>query len=137
VAGRLDGKVALLSGGARGQGQSHTRLFVAEGAKVVLGDVLDEEGEKVAALELGADWIHVNSLHPGMVDTPMITGDDPDSVDDNASMQRQPIKRMARPDEMPRMVLCLATDESAYCTGADFVADAGSTAGSSHEGLAD
>jgi len=49
MTGRLEGKVALISGGARGQGEAEARLFVAEGARVMLGDVLDEEGEKVAA----------------------------------------------------------------------------------------
>ena len=47
--GRLDGKVALISGGARGQGEAEVRLFAAEGAKVVFGDVLHDEGEAVAA----------------------------------------------------------------------------------------
>ena len=50
--GRLDGKVAIVSGAARGQGAAEARQFVAEGAKVVLGDVLHEEGELVAK-ELG------------------------------------------------------------------------------------
>jgi 3alpha(or 20beta)-hydroxysteroid dehydrogenase len=49
MAGRLRGKVALITGSARGQGEAEARLFVAEGARVVLGDVLDELGEKVAA----------------------------------------------------------------------------------------
>ena len=44
--GRLDGKVALITGGARGQGAEEGRLFAAEGATVVLTDVLDEEGER-------------------------------------------------------------------------------------------
>jgi 3alpha(or 20beta)-hydroxysteroid dehydrogenase len=52
--GRLDGKVALISGGARGMGKSHARHFVAEGARVVIGDVLDDKGEYVAG-KLGAD----------------------------------------------------------------------------------
>jgi 3alpha(or 20beta)-hydroxysteroid dehydrogenase len=52
--GRLDGKVALITGGARGMGKSHVRHFVAEGAKVVFGDVLDEQGRHVAAM-LGRD----------------------------------------------------------------------------------
>ncbi len=46
--GRLDGKVALVSGAARGMGECEARLFVREGAKVVLGDVLDEFGQQVA-----------------------------------------------------------------------------------------
>src|SRR5688500_12899722 len=47
--GKLDGKVAIITGGARGQGEAHARLCVAEGAQVVIGDVLDDDGEKVAA----------------------------------------------------------------------------------------
>jgi len=47
--GRLDGKVALITGGARGMGKSHVRHFVAEGARVVFGDVLDDKGARVAA----------------------------------------------------------------------------------------
>ncbi|HEX4368093.1 MAG TPA: glucose 1-dehydrogenase [Rhodopila sp.] len=49
---RLAGKIILISGGARGQGAAEARLFVAEGAKVVLGDVLEAEGKRLAA-ELG------------------------------------------------------------------------------------
>src|SRR5215467_8412432 len=47
--GRLDGKVALITGAARGMGKSHVRHFVAEGARVVFGDVLDDQGAYVAA----------------------------------------------------------------------------------------
>jgi 3alpha(or 20beta)-hydroxysteroid dehydrogenase len=50
--GRLEGKVAVISGAARGQGEAEARLFVAEGASVVLTDVLDERGF-IVAKELG------------------------------------------------------------------------------------
>jgi len=45
--GRLDGKVALISGGARGQGATEAKLFAQEGAQVVFGDVLDDAGKRV------------------------------------------------------------------------------------------
>ena len=48
MTGRLDGKVAIVTGAARGQGEAEARRFVAEGAKVLLTDVLDDEGEAVA-----------------------------------------------------------------------------------------
>src|SRR5207248_8850471 len=49
---RLKGKVILISGGARGQGAAEARLFVAEGARVVIGDVLEPEGRQLTS-ELG------------------------------------------------------------------------------------
>jgi 3alpha(or 20beta)-hydroxysteroid dehydrogenase len=54
VTGRLDGKVAIITGAARGQGAAEARRFVAEGAQVLLTDVLDAEGGAVAT-ELGDD----------------------------------------------------------------------------------
>ena len=46
---RLEGKVAIITGGARGQGAAEARMFAREGAKVVFGDILDDEGRKVEA----------------------------------------------------------------------------------------
>jgi 3alpha(or 20beta)-hydroxysteroid dehydrogenase len=59
--GRLDGKVAIITGAARGQGEAEARLFVEEGARVVMGDVLDDEGRAVAA-EIGdaATYLHMD-----------------------------------------------------------------------------
>ncbi|MDH3678426.1 MAG: SDR family oxidoreductase [Acidimicrobiia bacterium] len=57
--GELDGKVALVTGGARGQGAAEAALFAGEGATVVITDVLDEQGEKTAG-ELGCDYLHLD-----------------------------------------------------------------------------
>jgi 3alpha(or 20beta)-hydroxysteroid dehydrogenase len=235
--GRVDGKVALISGGARGMGAEHARALVAEGAKVVIGDVLDDEGKaaadeigdaaryvhldvtqaedwdaavatavndfgklnvlvnnagivalgqigkfdmekwqqvidvnltgvflgmqasveamkaagggsiinvssiegmrgavmvhpyvaskwavrgltKSAALELGSHQIRVNSIHPGFIRTPM-TKHFPDN------MLTIPLGRPGQPEEVATFVVFLASDESRYATGAEFVIDGG------------
>jgi 3alpha(or 20beta)-hydroxysteroid dehydrogenase len=250
--GRLDGKVALISGGARGQGEAEVRRFVSEGAKVVFGDILDDLGKAVAedlgdsvhylhldvrreedwneavteaesrfgrlnvlvnnagvlemgtlthdttleaymrvveinqigpflgmraaipallragggsivntsstnglagyggtiaytaskfavrgmtknvALEYGAAGIRVNSVHPGGVDTAMTRPDDLGGFTDEdqaAAWAMTPIPRIGQPDDIANVVLFLASDESAYCTGAEFVVDGGMTSG--------
>ena len=59
---RLEGKVALISGGARGQGAVEARMFAAEGASVVIGDILDEQGRQTEAelQELGYNVTYVH-----------------------------------------------------------------------------
>jgi 3alpha(or 20beta)-hydroxysteroid dehydrogenase len=239
--GRVAGKVALITGGARGMGAAHARLFVAEGAKVVIGDILDAEGAALAA-ELGdnARYIHLdvtqpddwtaavalcvsafgglsvlvnnagifggapivdhpldmwdrmlainltgpflgiraaattlvtsgnasiinissiaglrgaagghayvaskfglrgltksvaaelapfgvrcNSVHPGIIDTPM-------AENLNTGGYDYPIGRIARADEVSKLVLFLASDDSSYSTGSEFTVDGGLTMG--------
>jgi 3alpha(or 20beta)-hydroxysteroid dehydrogenase len=238
---RLEGKVALITGAARGQGAAAARRFVAEGARVVLADILDEEGKaladelgadyrhldvseedewasvvaetrftvlvnnagvlhfapladtaladyervirinqigcflgmravvpgmiaagggsivntssieglaaapllmaytaskfairgmtKVAALELGDKGIRVNSVHPGMIDTRMLpTALGGIEVDLARVGRRVPLRRAGAADEIANLLVFLASDESSYCTGAEFVADGGATA---------
>jgi 3alpha(or 20beta)-hydroxysteroid dehydrogenase len=251
---RLAGKVALISGGARGQGAAEARLFAAEGAKVVLADVLDEEGAKVAAelgdaaryvhldvtqedqwaeavattvgafgslsvlinnagivrtgylenhslddyravvevnqvgvflgmravieamreagggsivnissnaglegvegvvgyvaskwavrgmtktaaIELGQYGIRVNSVHPGGVDTPMLGGEELGHMEQHDPFARQPIARIAQPEEIAKLVLFLSSDDSSYSTGGEFAADGGRMAGHRDEGI--
>jgi 3alpha(or 20beta)-hydroxysteroid dehydrogenase len=57
--GKLDGRVVIVTGAARGQGEQEARLFAAEGAKVAVADVLDEQGEALAK-ELGALYVHLD-----------------------------------------------------------------------------
>jgi 3alpha(or 20beta)-hydroxysteroid dehydrogenase len=245
--GRLDGKVALISGAARGQGEQEARLFAKEGARVVLGDVLeegravaeaigndarfvdldvtDEESwartvkeatssfgrldilvnnagivrvapiadctleqymevinvnqvgvflgmksvigamtesgggsivnissidgligmagvvayvsskfavrgmTKVAALELAEAGIRVNSIHPGFIDTPMLRGVGMTDEVMQFMSTRIPMKRVATPDEVAKLACFLASDESSYSTGSEFILDGGVTAG--------
>lgn len=56
--GRLSGKVAIITGAAQGMGASHARHFVAQGAKIILGDVNEEGGSKLA-MELGENALFV------------------------------------------------------------------------------
>ncbi|MEV3859907.1 SDR family NAD(P)-dependent oxidoreductase [Streptomyces sp. NPDC050095] len=60
--GKLDGRVVLITGAARGQGEQEARLFASEGAKVIVADVLDDQGEAVAK-DLGdgnAVYVHLD-----------------------------------------------------------------------------
>jgi 3alpha(or 20beta)-hydroxysteroid dehydrogenase len=246
---RLEGRVALITGAARGQGEAEARLFAAEGAKVVLGDVLDGAGKEVArsigdaavyqhhdvsreeswasfvataqqtfgrvdvlvnnagilhfsllaetrledylrlvqvnqvgcflgmkavvpamraagrgsivnvssvagleggaglvaysstkfairgmtktaALELGPLGIRVNAICPGGVDTPMVRGErDSEFVDQGGWFKQLPLGRIGKSEEIARLALFLASDESSYCTGTEFVCDGGQLAG--------
>jgi 3alpha(or 20beta)-hydroxysteroid dehydrogenase len=62
--GKVDGKVAIVTGGARGMGAAHATLLAAEGAKVFVCDVLDEEGKALAA-GIGAEYRHLDVTNQG------------------------------------------------------------------------
>ncbi len=84
---------------------------------------------RTAAIDFGRANIRVNSVHPGGVDTPMTRNPDGTSTDDSAYNRTLPIKRHATVDEIASLVLFLASDESSYCTGSEFVIDGGGLAG--------
>lgn len=77
---------------------------------------------KAAAVELAADGIRVNSVHPGLTRTAMADGVDPDR-------SHIPMTRLGEADEIARLVLFLASNESSFSTGAEFIADGGEIAG--------
>lgn len=82
---------------------------------------------KAVALEVAAANIRVNSVHPGVIETPMIMqGDTKAAVE--AFAKSIPQKRLAKADEVSKLVLFLASDESSYSTGSEFVIDGGLTA---------
>jgi 3alpha(or 20beta)-hydroxysteroid dehydrogenase len=89
---------------------------------------------KTAALELGKDAIRVNSVHPGAIATPMtskeVLGFNPRPY----LAKLASLGRVGEADEVAQMVVFLASDESSYCTGAEFVIDGGVLAGLSWPG---
>ena len=82
---------------------------------------------KAAALNLSAMGIRVNSVHPGVIATPMIMQEDAKEAIEEFS-KFIPLKRVAQPEEVSNLVLYLASDESSYSTGGEFVVDGGITA---------
>ena len=88
---------------------------------------------KSAAIEFGHQGVRVNSIHPGGVDTPMAN---PGGGEVNqAQYAGQPIQRIGRPEEVAQLALFLASDESSYSTGSEFVVDGGQTAGMDLSGM--
>lgn len=82
---------------------------------------------KAAALELSHSGIRVNSVHPGVIQTPMI--DQEDSREAIKQFAKSiPLERIAEPGEVTNMVLFLASDEASYVTGSEFIVDGGITA---------
>lgn len=82
---------------------------------------------KAAALQVGHLGIRVNSVHPGVIETPMVT--EGDAVEQIKEFAKQiPMRRMAQSEEVTNMVLFLASSESSYSTGSEFIIDGGLTA---------
>ena len=77
---------------------------------------------KGAAAEFAPYNIRVNTVHPGVIETPLI-----ETIKDMLPVLREniPLERFAQPKEVSNLVLFLASDESTYSTGAEFIADGG------------
>lgn len=82
---------------------------------------------KAAAINLAPMGIRVNSVHPGVIATPMVVQEDTKAAVEEFS-KHIPLKRVAQPEEVSNLVLYLASDESSYSTGSEFVIDGGMTA---------
>ncbi|WP_130857953.1 SDR family oxidoreductase [Olivibacter jilunii] len=81
-----------------------------------------------AAIEFAPFGIRVNSVHPGVVSTPMIAQDDNKEIVDRLA-KTIPLGKIGQPNDLTNVVLLLASDEGAFCTASEFVVDGGSLAG--------
>jgi 3alpha(or 20beta)-hydroxysteroid dehydrogenase len=82
------------------------------------------------ALEVGADNIRVNAVHPGFIETPLLLASPPERLEQyRQAVAPQPLARMGRPDEVAGAVLFFASDDSTFCTGSSLLVDGGRLAG--------
>src|SRR5258706_12390 len=142
--GRVEGKVAIVTGAARGTGEATARLLAREGARVVVADILEERAQLVAK-EIGSavcferldvtseeDWqrvIGATDAREGEIDVELAA----------SFQQRILATQKSRPlaekiGDVANMILFLASDESASCTGTDFLVDGGNLAGTRIKG---
>jgi len=88
---------------------------------------------KSAAIELGPHNIRVNAVVPGPTKTKMIERPGWTDADYDRMYGKYPLGRMGNAEEIARMVLFLASDQSSFCTGGDYVVDGGTLAGKPRE----
>jgi 3alpha(or 20beta)-hydroxysteroid dehydrogenase len=88
---------------------------------------------RTAAIELGPLGIRVNCVVPGPVRTAMTEREGWADADYDRAYGGYPLARMGQPDEVAAVTVFLASDDSSFCTGADFVADGGVLAGKPRE----
>jgi 3alpha(or 20beta)-hydroxysteroid dehydrogenase len=92
---------------------------------------------KVAAMELGHFGIRVNSVHPGGINTEMLDQPEFADLDQGTAYNGQPIPRIGTPEEVAKMMVFLASDDSSFSTGSEFVIDGGYLTGPLIPGLGD
>ena len=79
MSGRLEGKVAIVTGGASGIGRATVELFEAEGAKVILADIQDDRGEAIAQTSPNIRYVHTDVTQERDIKA-MIDAETPDAV---------------------------------------------------------
>ncbi|WP_433868768.1 SDR family NAD(P)-dependent oxidoreductase [Saccharopolyspora sp. CA-218241] len=85
---------------------------------------------KVGSLELADRGVRVNSVHPGLVDTPLLHSGDPRFVEE--SLRSVPAGRLATPEEVARAVAFLLSDDASYINGTELVVDGGLVSGGTY-----
>ncbi|MFH8405111.1 SDR family NAD(P)-dependent oxidoreductase [Streptomyces sp. NPDC018019] len=83
---------------------------------------------KTAAVEYAQRGVRVNSVHPGVITTPMIQDILDEQGDEQPDIRRTPMRRAGRADEVASAILFLACDDSSFVTGSELVVDGGLTA---------
>jgi 3alpha(or 20beta)-hydroxysteroid dehydrogenase len=122
MAARATGSIINISSVAGLQGSAGTISYTA--SKFAVRGMT-----KVVAKELAPFGVRVNSVHPGLIDTAMLKQiSDVVPGGDDRLRENVPNGRLASADDVANLVLFLASDESSYCTGAEFVVDGGMTA---------
>jgi 3alpha(or 20beta)-hydroxysteroid dehydrogenase len=124
------GMKAVLASMRRAQGGSIINISSAAANKGIRGNLAYTAAKaaigamgRVAALELIADNIRVNTVLPGIIRTPMV--DEPDADRVAKMIEAIPIKRLGSTAEVSNLVVYLASDDSSYSTGSEFVVDGG------------
>src|SRR5260221_48294 len=124
---KLEGRVALVTGGSSGIGLATAERFVAEGAFVYI------TGRRQAHLDAAVKKIrsNVNAVSPGVVITPAYEklGLSDEQIKNFAAQMVAliPLGRTGEPDEIAKAVLFLASDDSSFVNGAELVVDGGQT----------
>ena len=116
------GSIVNISSGSGLRGAPHGAAYGATKAGIL-------HLTRTAALEYAADNIRVNTVVPGLTDTPQARGSTGSREAFEAWEQRLPLGRAAQPEEVAPAILFLASDEASYVTGAEYVVDGGRTAG--------
>src|SRR5438876_854962 len=146
MSGRLAGKTALITAAGQGIGYATAMAMANEGASVFATDVKPELLErfkgvagvttrKLDVLDVAADYvqkgIRCNGIAPGTVDTPSLherigAFADPEEAR-RMFITRQPMGRLATPEEIAPIIVFLASDEAAFVTGNIYSCDGGMT----------